>query len=280
MRSVQDTRGAANGACVTICTRVTLAVFLLLGVTRSGLADDAMVAAEQYLSAWQAGDATRMYQLLRDDAKKEVGAEEFQEAFTVRLPFTDDTYVVRPIRFDHVRLRPDSTGIVDYRAVFTVESLLGPLASRIFCADKRTSLTLPDLRRARVQALCLLYDQARPDSPYVNIAYVVGLWWMLTINDMLSLVPSDAAAQRDAGALPRVGLEAEWELVVDTGTTTIGPWQVCARSRPFRLAALEVSQDGRIGLPLGTRQAASPGAAQLDEKDFSRLISLMGLDWP
>ncbi|HUW10035.1 MAG TPA: hypothetical protein VM537_09915 [Anaerolineae bacterium] len=279
MTLAQQKRRAPDRARLAIGSGLALAALFLLGAATPSIADQAISTVEQYLCAWQAGDTGRMYELLTDDAKEAVGPQEFAMAFTVRLPFTEDSYVVRPVRFDRVRRRADSSGVVDYRAVFTVESLLGPSASAIFCRDRSASLSLADLRRARMQALYLLYDQRRPDSPYVNIAYVLNVWGTLILKDILSFLPSDAPQQPDASILPRVGLEGKWELVVDTGAITMEPWEVSAAARPFHLGALEVGTDGRIALSLGTREQGSLAGPQLCEEDFNRLAWLMGLDW-
>jgi len=262
-----------------------LGVLSALGTTtsaRAGQQADAVGVAQQYLSAWQAGDTARMYGLLADEVKAAVAPQEFARAFNVRLPFSDDTWVIRPIRFDHVRARPDSTGAVDYRAVFTAESLLGPSATAIFCRERRDSLSLPDLRRARRQALYLLYDQGRPDSSYLSLGYAVGVWAALSLTDMLAFLPSPSGPPEQAYGdfLPGGGLRPERELVIETGSMTMGPFQISAESRSFRLAALEVSKDGHIALPLAGRQQPSSRLPELREQDFSQLIWFMGLDWP
>lgn len=261
---------------------LALSVLFAVGVSPGFASQPASSTAvvEEYLSAWQAGDTGRMYELLDNEAKRTVSPQEFADAFTIRLPFTDDRYVIRPVRFDHVRPRQGLAGVVDFRLVFTPESLLGPDGCSVFCRDRRDLLSPADARRARRQALYLLSEQARPQSPYVSIAYALGLWGLQQFSDLLPLQPTEHHLNPHPEQLPRLGLEADWELVVDTEAITIGPLQVSPSSLPFRLAALEVSEGGHIGAPFAPRSKESPVTTSLGEKDFDRLIWLLGLNLP
>jgi hypothetical protein len=251
----------------------------------SGLSVTAAPAVDvctEYLRAWTLGDTKRMYDLIDAADKRDISLAQFAGAFTVRVPFSERTYILRPIRFAEVKLRAGTDRTVDYKVWFTVQSLLGSEACDVFCRNKRLSLGLAETRLARERAMYILYDAGNPDSPYVNLGYVVQLYLTLQFEGMFWFLPSNGSHSDSEPLFRSDTLQSTAQIAIDTSTTQLSPWRVSAAYAAFALNAFEVTGSGGIRSPVVRRgrQAQKLPSPSFSRNGFDGLLTLMGLAEP
>lgn len=245
-------------------------------------ADDPCEIVTEYLQAWRAGDTEHMYALLDTGSKRELSADDFARVFTVRVPFSTEGYVLRPVSFQGVRSRPGALHVVDYRAVFSVESLLGPDVCDIVCRERRLSLDSLRARQTRLRAMYLLYDWGRPASEYVSLDYITSVMGLVVLQGLFHVPPESGADPNELSAAVWPA-SAESHIREDTSAQTVQSLRVSAASRPFALRPITVVAEGnnvRIENPLGAAVASEDELPQFDEGKFDQLLVMMGLAEP
>jgi len=266
-------------------SRWSSAVWIVLTLLLTGFFSPAHAAGEpveiarEYLKAWQDGNPRRMYDLLDRRSKEAISLPQFTAAFTVRLPFSAVTHILKPVSFRDVKPRQGAPLTIDYTAEFSVESLLGPEACEVFCRDRRLSLTLPQTREARLRALYLLYDSQNAQSKCVSVRYVLGLSALVVAQDMMWFLPGNAG--RGSSVLGLGRLRSDTRLVINTASSTWGDWQVSASSLALRVAPIRISEEGGVVAPLEPLKGPEPTVeSEPTQEAFDILLSLVGLADP
>lgn len=128
--------------------------------------------ARLYLDLWVNGDYQSMYNLLDKRTREQISFQQFLEAFTLRVPLSDEPSFFAPKAVDDVTVeREDATSAeVKFTLVFSKEGYLGKRLVQMMDRRYRATASNAERYRLRQQAVLLMSELYNPRSPYVSLS--------------------------------------------------------------------------------------------------------------